>query len=335
MTAYTIGAGETYETMVDAEAVFDGVSGTHTVEIVADVTETAQVAFSGSHSYTSVRVFTDPTNKHDGSPGSATYVWNMSSSSPAIAFQNDDVEIEDCEIDGQSSSSRYFLQVSGGATGTMRRCLVHNRAWSGTAEMNAWQSSGGSTQEYLYSNIFADIVGSGSGGVKVINADAAGTSEIIGNTIAGCGSTHGSAAVSGLSCKDASSKTLKNNLVADLSGNGTITNYVQGSPANTTTGGNASDDATSPDAAGDNASPSFVAAGSNNYKLAAALGIASDLGAVGEDGAIDILDRNRDTEGDTWDAGAHQYVAAGGGATNPKGPLGRPLHGPLAGPVYA
>jgi hypothetical protein len=323
-TNATVGAaGADYATVTLAEATLKSVSGNHTLQFVDNVTETGVCDFTAGETYTSLLVYTDTADKHDGTPGSATYVWNLANASNSLSVNNDTVSFEDIEIDASAITGNSGEIIQGGAadTLTMRRCLIHGwRKTSGSSAQGLISTAGSSGQAFFYSNILVDCVCSSAANITAFNFAGHSTSEIIGNTVANISNTNGTSGnVTGINVPDDAAMTAQNNLSYDISStSGTAVDWQTSSYINLTTGGNVTEDGTSPDGASNqNVTPTFVAAGSNNYLLAAALGKATDLGAVGEDGAIDILDRNRDTEGDTWDAGAHQYVAAGGGLSIP------------------
>lgn len=64
----------------------------------------------------------------------------------------------------------------------------------------------------------------------------------------------------------------------------------------------------------DGSDSDYVDATNKNFKLAsgaAGIGEAVDLGTSPSGVQVDILGRDRDSEGDTWDLGAHQYVDVG------------------------
>jgi len=127
-------------------------------------------------------------------------------------------------------------------------------------------------------------------------------------------------AARGIEFNDDADHFVRNNIVQDLSASGSasLANYSLSSVTNATTSNNISQDTSSPDGtAFRSITLTFADKAGNDYKLAAgdtdAIDNAADLGSdVGAYGAhIDLSLRNRDTEGDTWDVGPHEYVSSG------------------------
>jgi len=104
------------------------------------------------------------------------------------------------------------------------------------------------------------------------------------------------------------SSVLYNNIVYNCSTDYSLTTGSWG-----TTGNNISSDTTSPQSALQEITLTFAASGSNNFHLAStdtdAIDGGTDLGTTGL-ANIDIDGRDRDAQGDTWDIGADEYVAA-------------------------
>jgi parallel beta-helix repeat protein len=143
------------------------------------------------------------------------------------------------------------------------------------------------------------------------------TQRILNNTIHGCTG-------SGIVIVDDADKTYQNNICTD---NGT--DYSVASPVNATIDYNIASDTT---AAGANSHDSEVAAdlfvsttgGSEDLHLKSgatnAIDGGADLGTTPSGVEIDIDGRDRDAQGDTWDIGAHEFVAAAtaGGSEGPR-----------------
>jgi hypothetical protein len=111
---------------------------------------------------------------------------------------------------------------------------------------------------------------------------------------------------------DLAAFSLRNNLITDITGDGgTGTCYNPSSVSNATATTNGSDDTSSPNTGLRSLSITYEAAGSDDYQLAAgdtgAINAGTDLGAGNL--AVDLNNRNRDTEGDTWDLGAYERVS--------------------------
>lgn len=100
----------------------------------------------------------------------------------------------------------------------------------------------------------------------------------------------------------------------------------------TGTGYNGSGDGTEPGATGavsTVASTDFTDYSGGDYSVS---GTGSALYDAGTDLSGTFTDDITGATRSQWDIGAYEYISVGG-ATNPKGPLGHPLHGPFGGPL--
>jgi len=126
---------------------------------------------------------------------------------------------------------------------------------------------------------------------------------------------------------DSANGSMKNNVVTDTtaSGGGTATDFKLAGTTNIVTATNASSDSTAPSPIGSEpvvSSTEFVSitGGSEDLHLktgAECIDVGTDLGTTPSGVQFDIDGRDRDTEGDTWDIGADEFVASVGGTTNP------------------
>lgn len=173
---------------------------------------------------------------------------------------------------------------------------------------------------YITNNIIYDIEQAASGGGNDtvqcygIAIDDAGTTYVYNNTVYNC--TAASDFAYGIYFSGAGSATVTNNICM----NSTTSDF---SGTFTSSATNLSSDATgSTGLQSKTASNQFVSTtgGSEDLHLktgADAIDAGTDVGTTPTNVAIDIDARNRDTEGDTWDVGAHEFVSAGGGITIP------------------
>jgi hypothetical protein len=161
-----------------------------------------------------------------------------------------------------------------------------------------------------------------------VDGDKAGGG-VYNNTVYKCDNSSSGDAEGIYVATNSANHTSRNNIsVGHTSSSGTANAFVYGG-TNIDSDYNLSDDATADDAGGSNhvintsvGAVSFVSTANGNEDLHLS-GTGSSAHAVGEDLVttpsgveIDIDGTDRDANGDTWDIGAHLYIAAAGGSTH-------------------
>lgn len=178
--------------------------------------------------------------------------------------------------------------------GTLLNSFVFNITANGTNAVYGAHNSNTPmiVRNCTFHNLYANSGGNGSV-IGVFNGDTQTTTETR-NTIVGTLTPAGTGTATGFSLS--ANSTFNYNLSADAtaSGTGSLTNRA--------------------------ASNQFVSTvlGSEDLHLKAgadAIDAGVDLGTT-DGGHIDIDGRDRDANGDTWDIGAHEYVASGGSPAN-------------------
>ncbi len=241
--------------------------------------------------------------RHDGTAGSGariTLTSNASANTPAIRIGIDNTTVEWLELDGAGYATNLGFDATFSANArTYRNCIVHDLDPSGSCnaidgrELNVmncivYDIKGSSGYGIGYS-------GTSSGGLNLLNCTVY---DVTGYCFA---------------LANQSDKLAKNCIgmsgsTADFQTGTRATYCVASDTSPTGTGSLTSKTATD----------QFVSVtnGSGDFHLKSnstdASNSGTDLGTTPSGVEIDIDGRNRDTEGDTWDIGAHEYVAAGG-----------------------
>ena len=249
--------------------------------------------------------------RHDGTAGSGARVVQQGKHE----FQTDvQMVVQWLEFDWNAWNSTEGMSVAGARDLRLENCILHNIEAARTSPAAAVATGGASTGLFMYNCLVYHIRNTSSGGVRAINADGGGPTNLSNNTVTDIGG--GSGTTYGIFYEGGDTDhTLENNLVTDIASSGTNDCYSDASPSSATTTNNVSDDATSPQSGHRTATIVFEDAASDDYRLASGDTDAQDMGTdlgVGNI-AIDLLGRDRDTEGDTWDAGAFEFTA---GAAN-------------------
>lgn len=243
-----------------------------------------------------------------------------------------DFTMEWLEFDCSSTGYTYMVNVPEADNLVFAHNLLYDFACSRSGSNPRYMRSsfrfGIGTSRRIHNNILADASYSVSSATTLYGMDF-GTSvtsedplEVYNNTIAGVAHTNGTSGDAvGIINLDQSDHTYTNNLVYSVTSTaGTATDWIWAGSTNITANYNLSEDATAddgPNSGNDvvSASVTFANAGAGDYRLVSgdAVGAGQDLGAVAW--SVDINGRDRDSQGDTWDIGAHQTVPAGGGYT--------------------
>jgi hypothetical protein len=282
---------------------------------------------------------------HDGTAygGGVTIV--ATTNGPLLRANNSAIPIviEGLVIDKNGYGGNSYNNINTSVTTfgwEFNRNIIHNH--TGTT---------GSTTRVIYgsgtysacNNIIFDVTAGASDTQTALVTNSASNRDmiVINNTCYKIDHPRSGESAWGFGASDRAGSRVMNNFGADVtgvvSGNCITENTTTVKEANASTDATAS---TSNDAgtAQDNltAADEFVSTtvGAEDLKLDAASNLidgGQDYGTTYSGANIDILGRDRDAEGDTWDIGAHEYVSVGG--ATPKGPLGHPLTGALGGPV--
>ena len=215
------------------------------------------------------------------------------------------------EVDCASNNG---IAINSDTVHEVGRCIVHDDAGGGRDGI-----SGSYRPCVIHNNVIYDMSGSG---INFGAGDANGQ-KINNNTVYNCTGT-------GIVYADFNSiDSIRNNVCM---GNGT--DFSKSSPTNATASNNISSDATAPGTSSltnQTTADQFeaITGGSEDLKLktgADAIGAGADLGTSPAGVQYDILGRDRDSSGDTWDVGAHQTFSAVASAVIP---IGLFIHGVL------
>ena len=285
--------------------------------------------------------------RHDGTAGSGARLVKSTTTAGYLITLDSSVTTTDLswlEISSSSTFNNAGSSSGGINTGSgsdyqygrnVKNCLLHNLEHdTGSGRMEGINAQVADSD--LSNNIVYDVTSgnTSSGWLYAVNAYAAGgsrTMNINNNTIYNTVNNGGWGNCYGLRFYSSTGGGCKNNLVIDTSGSssGTIDDMTaSGSPDY-----NGTSDTT---ASGSNSLNSLTAAnlfvstvaGSEDLHLksgASAIGAGTDLGTSPTGVNIDINGRDRDSNDDTWDMGAHQYVATGGGTSTNVSALARSI----------
>lgn len=305
-----------WEALLDDDPTYD--SGDNAVGECyadADFTETVSISSGGTIGLADITLQAASGEGHTGTPNTGVRILQAGNHT----FTTADIFgfFADLEFDANSFDTVNPVLEPGGADQLeATRCLFHNINSNRTGAVEYLFSSGGSTQFNVYDSPIFDCRQVGSGSLSAINMTGGGTHLLYNETVTDIDST-GSGPVVGIDFNDVAAHTVKNGLVTAITGGGTASCYSESAPANAVTATNLSDDATSPNSALRNKSITFENAAGDDYRLASgdtdAIDAATDLGPG--NWAKDFLGRDRDAEGDIWDCGAHEFVAAAGAGT--------------------
>ena len=299
---------------------------------------------SAGQDLNSVKLTVASASRHDGTAESGALLKPTSGSGHnqgIIRVQRDDFTIEwlDISMDSlNSTNTNTAIKLESGVGNcTIRNMLIHDKGGnpgsSGPVGIHSTQAAGTSDNWYFLNNIIYSLIETSNDSASAINVRAfQGNLYIYNNTIYLIRSNGGSKDAVGIRCANDADTTanIKNNIVAGLDGADKNHGYkIDNGSATLNSATNLSDD--SVDAADDaedfgrNANDStalinktladiaFVSttAGSEDLHITAdsvCVDAGTDLGTAGGS-QIDINGRDRDSQGDTWDIGAHELVA--------------------------
>ena len=265
----------------------------------------------GTIGLSSRRLTVASSDRHDGTAGSGARLVFTGADRPMFGGSTtQDTTVEWMEFDYNGQDVREGVQD----VRYVNTCLVHG------SNSNRGNYVTGLTKNiqtvHWTNNIIYELNNSNSGGAAGMRVDASSSDiKILNNTIHGIKTT-GVGNCYGIVTKDQSNESVQNNLCTDCDARG----FEEDSPSSATMDYNATDDTS---AAGANSLNSITLAdqyvstvvGSEDLHLkigSDAINAGVDLGTTPTNVEIDIDGRNRHTEGDIWDIGAHEFVSGGG-----------------------
>jgi hypothetical protein len=266
--------------------------------------------------------------RHDGTDGSGARLVRSGGGNPTIILCNVDLPqtVEWLEIDANDSAAVLAaIRISTGTnnTATVAQCLIHQMN-SNDGHMYGIQNQ---NSELAVLNCFMwDLTQTqtSTAVLEGISLQTGRTSVIYNNTVHALTNNGGSGACYGIAFNDDVDFVLKNNISIDTGGtsSGTKQDYEQASPSVATTSNNIASDtsASGSDSHDSESSASLLVSNSAPFDLHLVSGAANaidggtDLGTTPSGVEIDIDGRDRDAQGDVWDIGAHEFVAAAGTA---------------------
>lgn len=317
-----------WEADLDSSAMMGGVysSGDDAVgEVYNDSTFDERVVIDGGGSIglSSVKLTVASADRHDGRAGTGAKIQYSGSTNPSVVLKRNDVTIEWLELDMSSAGSGVHSALNIGANADtnvfIRNNIIHSLVEQGGAVhgIYVWNSGSGSNTRYITNNVIYNLEDSSDDayGIRVVASNY--PVEILNNTVYYVQTVSDTS--SGFFIED-SDAILKNNVAARSTGS--TSDCFSGSAFSSSTHDyNLSTDSTATgtnSVTGEAYDDLFVstAEGTEDLHLkegADAIGVGVDLGTTPTGVNIDIDGRDRDSEGDVWDIGADQYVAAGGG----------------------
>lgn len=255
--------------------------------------------------------------RHDGTEG--TGVRNVRTATNTTIF---DVavlfDIEWIEIDANGNNAVYCVYWNYNSTTRrfLANCIIHGVTQTTSSIIYGIRNN-------LASPIFRNLVvydinqttNAQCYGIRA-SVGAARDEDVINCTVHDVNSTQG-ASVIGIEYADHADNAVQNCIVTDSVGTGSDFDYFPSTNVNATVSHNLSSDTTSTGTgslASKTAANQFVSTtgGSEDLHLksgADAIDAGTDLGTTPAGVEIDIDGRDRDAEGDTWDIGAHEFVA--------------------------
>lgn len=293
--------------------------------------ERVQINGGGTVGLGSVTLSVAAGERHDGTAGSGARIVGSSS---AIGINQEGisgdrmVRTEWLELDGGGSDVGAYDEgiirhYDSGCRGQLRNLLIHNIEQYRNGSRYGVAFYGNSNSENAVMNcILYDLENtySSSGTMSGLSREG-GTVEFLNNTVYGVESASNSASAYAYNFADTAIATIKNciGMGTANSGSGGAQDFSESSPSSAVVSHNMASD-TSAYGTGSldskTASDQFISivGGSEDFHLksgADAIEAGTDLGTTSSGVEIDIDGRDRDSEGDTWDIGADQYVAGG------------------------
>lgn len=295
----------------------------------------------GTIGLNSVRLTVPLAERHDGTEGSGARIVRSVGTGANILFDlttipsagTEKFVLEWLEIDGNGQNIGILLRNSAAIDRqpVLRNNILHGNA-SDTANSHLVRAD--TRDARIQNNIFYDFTTTANNRdawAIDIDADRAGGG-VFNNTIWGI-NAHGTGSGRGINvASDDVDGDIKNNVVMNVtSDSGSADDFVWTGITNVDSDYNMSEDATADDPGTSNnlisqsVSGQFVSTSGGSEDLHLVSGsTAIDEGvdlATGESREIDIDGRDRDSEGDTWDIGAHEFVAVAGAVDKRNRPI--------------
>ena len=315
----SIGVGRDYSTIsawesdLDNGAVYN--AGDDAIGELYDATYSEQgtVDNGGTLGLNSVTLRAHSTMRHAGRSGTGVRVVSQGFNPFWGAANSVTYNFEWFEYDGNGMDDSEIIAMQAGATTRLRNLVVHNAVHTSTTFACYGIRDRGSSANHEVDNCLVyNVEQTGGQRLSGILLSDSSTGKVRNCTVTDIRETNATSGDSqGINFLDSANHTIQNNLVTNITSTaGTAECYDNPTVTSAVTAGNVSDDATSPQSGLRNATISFQNSTNDDYRLAPgdtdAKGVGSDLG-TGKI-AIDLLSRDRDARGDTWDAGAFQYV---------------------------
>lgn len=288
--------------------------------------------------------------RHDGTPGSGARIVRTGTNSNIVHLnEGRDCTVQWLEIDGNEVSNLrlLYMQSSGNVNAIATNCLVHSNHATGATKVGVGIAGGGGASSlYSFQNSFLfnvrNDLGRTAGTVYGITEGTSRPCSLLNCTIGDVSAANTSGAVSGVDFGDDAVNTIKNVISGGHSngGAGAVTAFLDSNYTTADAATNMADDTTasgtdSIDSAALSDQVVSTTRGSEDYHLktgADAINAGTDIGTTPSGVEIDIDGRDRDAEGDTWDIGAHEYVAVAGGNA-PTSLFYGPFVGSFGGPI--
>jgi len=293
--------------------------------------ESVTIDGGGTVGLTSVKLTVAAGERHDGTAGNGARIVRTASSNFVINLARTNLIVEWLEVDMNGNAinltDRGVFTVSsseaGNPTTSVNNVIVHDASGSYAGGAGVANTTGGRSIQVLNS-IFYDLntnQGTGASGMGVYSRD---NLDILDNlTVHYISRTDGTSTgeIYGI-LNEVSGATIKNSIVTDTTDlAGTLLDTKDFKYTTPTATNNLSSDASADDAGGaghlinKTSANQFVstAGGSEDLHLKAgadAIDAGTDLGTTPTGVNFDIDNRDRDAEGDVWDMGADEYVAA-------------------------
>ena len=337
--------GRDYSTIAAWEADLDNTTpydaGDDAVgECYNDSAFNESVTFNGGGTLglNSARLSVASGQRHDGTAGTGARISRTASASTIISISTTGVPrtVEWLELNGNDNDITEGFNVNNTTTPHVGRyLLVHNLQRSSVVYGIRAQDPA-----HILNTIVYGIVSTNTGSLQAAGiADEGGAADdfrALNCTVHGVTRNNGTGAGSGIkAAANNAAKVIKNCIAVATAGttSGTKADFVYGGN-NVDDSNNLSSDATADDAGGSGhlinqvTADQFVSTtgGSEDFHLktgADAIDAGVDLATTPTGVNIDIDGRDRDAQADTWDIGADEFVAAGGGAIT--GTLGQTL----------
>lgn len=293
--------------------------------------ESVVINGGGTVGLASIRLTVASGERHDGTAGTGSRIVRSSISSRTVDINNATIPItvEWLEIDHGGNTFNGDAQAcqvqSSTAVHTVQRLIAHG---FDTTSGNTSVLMANTGDVDFQNNIVYDASQSAGGGAYLYGIYAFGlagcVASIQNNTVYGITRNTGTGPGYGIgTSSDDASKVIRNNISVDTggTGSGTIADYTPTSFSNATVSHNLSSDSTASGTGSltnKSSSNQFVSTtgGSEDLHLksgADAIDAGTDLGTTPSGVSVDIDGRDRDAEADTWDMGADEFVAVGGG----------------------